>query len=102
MSEVKTEHPYIVKVKDICGGNPIVKGTRIPVWIIADWFKRGYPPELIQKEIYPHLALAQIYDALSYYYDYQKEIEKQIEENNPSEKQLEQYRQQWEKLRNSS
>jgi len=53
MGEIKTSHPYVVKVQGVCGGNPIIRGTRISVWIIAYWFKRGYSPELIQKDIFP-------------------------------------------------
>ena len=37
------------------------------------------PEELVRD--FPHLTLAQVYDALSYYYDNQPEIEKEIAEN---------------------
>jgi uncharacterized protein (DUF433 family) len=95
----KTEHPYIVRVEGICGGKPIIKGSRIPVWLIAGWFKDGYSPEQIQKETYPHLSLAQIYDALSYYYDHQQEIDSDIAANTPTEKELDDRRNRWQKRR---
>ena len=71
--EIKTEHPYIVKVEGICGGRPIIKGTRITVWLVASLFKQGCSPEEILTT-YPHLSPAAIYDALSYYFDYKEEI----------------------------
>ena len=37
MNVIKTKHPYVRKVKEICGGRAIVEGTRIPVWIIVGW-----------------------------------------------------------------
>lgn len=93
----KTEHPYIVRVQDICGGKPSIRGTRIAVWLITGWFKQGYTPEAIQK-MYPHLTLAQIYDALSYYHDHQEEIEQQIRDNNPSAEELAKLQAEWQRL----
>jgi len=53
--------------------------------LIAGWFKDGYSPERIKQEIYSHLSLAQIYDALSYYHDHQDEIDSEIVANTPAE-----------------
>jgi len=72
--EVKTEHPYIVKVAGVSGGRPIIKGTRITVWLVANLFKQGCSPEEILAT-YPHLTPAAVYDALSYYFDHKEEIE---------------------------
>lgn len=94
VTKVKTGHRYIVRVPGVCGGKPIIEGTRIAVWLIVGWFRQGYTPEEIH-EMYPHLTLAQIHDALSYYYDHQGEIEKEIRENNPSEQELEELRAAW-------
>jgi len=38
----------------------------------------GFTPEEIQIKL-PHLNLAQIYDALSYYYDFKDEIDHDID-----------------------
>lgn len=97
----ETEHPYIVRVKGVCGGRAVIKGTRIPVWLIAGWFKDGYSPEQIQREIYPHLSPAQIYDALSYYYDHQEEIDPEIAANNPTEEELGERRARWRERKSS-
>ena len=42
-----------------CRWNP-----SFPVWSIAGWSRKGYSAEKIQKDIYPSLGLAEIYDAL--------------------------------------
>jgi uncharacterized protein (DUF433 family) len=95
--KIKTEHPYIVRIPGVCGGKPVIQGTRIAVWLIAGWFRQGYTPEEIQ-EMYPQLTLAQIHDALSYYYDHQAEIERDIRENNPSEGELKDLQAAWQRL----
>ena len=77
---VVTEHPYIVRNKEILVGEPVVKGTRTPVRAIVEWWKFGASPEEIMENL-PHLTLSQIFDALSYYADHREEIEKYIAEN---------------------
>ncbi|RMH95514.1 MAG: DUF433 domain-containing protein [Calditrichaeota bacterium] len=76
----KVRHPYIIRRKGICGGKPIIKGTRIKVAQIVIYYeKMNYTPDEII-EAHPHLTLAQIHDALSYYYDHREEIDRQIRE----------------------
>lgn len=98
MATVKTEHPHIVRAEGVCGGDPVIKETRIPVWAIAGWLKQGYSLRSIKEEIYPHLSLAQLHDAASYYYDHQDEIEAQLQANSPSEEELKERREQWQRL----
>ncbi|MGH7960841.1 MAG: DUF433 domain-containing protein [Candidatus Binatia bacterium] len=77
----KITHPYIVARKDYCGGSPVIKGTKFPVRSVVNYVLRhGLSPEELVKE-FSHLTLAQVYDALSYYYDYREEIEKELREN---------------------
>jgi type III restriction enzyme len=73
-------HPYITKKKGVCGGRSIVRGTRIPVWSLIQWYKQGMSIEDIMRE-FPQLKPSQVHDAFSYYYDNRKEIEKDIIEN---------------------
>lgn len=73
-------HPYISYKKGVCGGRSIITGTRISVWSIIKWYKVGMSIEEIFKG-FTQLTPAQIYDAFSYYYDNQDEIEKDIAEN---------------------
>jgi uncharacterized protein (DUF433 family) len=75
-----TEHPYIERVPGVVGSEPVIVGTRTPVRAIVERWKFGESPEVIQAH-YPHLRLAQIFDALSYYDDHRQEIEKYILEN---------------------
>jgi uncharacterized protein (DUF433 family) len=70
-----TNHPYIVRVEGVCGGRPVISGTRTSVRSIVGYHKMGMSVEEILKGL-PHLKPAHVYDALSYYYDHQEEIEK--------------------------
>lgn len=78
--ETITKHYYIVSDPSILGGEPIIKGTRTPVSAIVENWRLGLSPEEIVVHL-PHLTLAQVFDALSYYSDHQKEIEAFIEKN---------------------
>ena len=75
-----TEHAYIVRDPAILYGEPVVKGTRTPVRAIVENWRLGLSPEEIVVHL-PHLTLAQVFDALSYYSDHQGEIESFIEKN---------------------
>lgn len=71
---------YIESKPGVLGGEPVIKGTRVPVRSIVLAWRRGLPPEEIPVH-YPHITLAQVFDALSYYSDNQEEINRHIEEN---------------------
>lgn len=58
----------------------MIRNTRITVSLIATLEKMGYPVDEIVG-MYPHLNHAQIFDALSYYYDNKKEVDRLIAEN---------------------
>ena len=75
-----TEHRYIIRDEKILSGEPIIKGTRTPVRAIVETWRLGTPPEEIPKGL-PHLTLAQVFDALSYYSDHQDEINAHVEQN---------------------
>ncbi len=75
-----TEHLYIVTNERILSGEPIIKGTRTPVRAIVETWRMGVAPEEITRHL-PHLTLAQVFDALSYYSDHQEEINRHIERN---------------------
>ena len=81
-----TEYKYIVKDDTILGGEPIIKGTRTSVRAIVENWRLGLSPEEIVIHM-PQLTLAQVFEALSYYSDHQKEINEYIEKNQiPSDK----------------
>jgi uncharacterized protein (DUF433 family) len=75
-----TEHCYVVTDEQILGGEPIIKGTRTPVRAIVEMWRQGIAPEEIPNRL-PHLKLAQVFDALSYYDDHQDAINAYIERN---------------------
>ncbi len=75
-----TEHLYITSSDQILSGEPIVRGTRTPVRAIVELWRQGSQPEDICRHL-PHLSLAQVFDALSYYSDHQDEINAHIERN---------------------
>jgi uncharacterized protein (DUF433 family) len=75
-----TEHYYIITDDQILGGEPIIKDTRTPVRAIVELWRQGIAPEEIPNHL-PHLTLAQVFDALSYYSDHTEEINAHIERN---------------------
>jgi len=75
-----TAHCYIVTDDQILGGEPIIKGTRTPVRAVVENWRMGIVAEAITTHL-PHLTLAQVFDALSYYSDHTEEINRHIERN---------------------
>src|SRR5690348_9372060 len=75
-----TGHRYIVTDDHILSGEPIILDTRTPVRAIVELWRQGIAPEAIPTHL-PHLTLAQVFDALSYFSDHQDEIQRHIERN---------------------
>lgn len=75
-----TGHFYIVTDDQILNGEPIIKGTRTPVRAVVELWRQGVSPEEITEHL-PHLTLAQIFAALSYYSDHTSDINAHIEHN---------------------
>ena len=80
LSHKEIDHFHIEVKKGVCGGNPIIRGTRTSVANIAGYYLMGLSPEEIQREL-PHLGLAQIFDALAFYLDHKKAIDRELEKN---------------------
>lgn len=76
----ETVSRYVTRNPEILGGEPIITGTRTSVRAIVNLWRLGIMPEEILTHL-PHLTLAQIFDALSFYLDYQSEINEYIERN---------------------
>ncbi len=81
--QLSPKHAYITVVSKPAGAQAIITGTRIPVSIIVGYQQLGETPESLVKNILPHLTLAQVYDALSYYHDHRVEIEQELADNTP-------------------
>ncbi len=76
-----TDHPYIVSQAKLCGGSPVIKGTKFPVRSVVNYvLHQGISPEELVKE-FSHLTLAQVYDALSFYYDNKESVDKDLRDN---------------------
>jgi uncharacterized protein (DUF433 family) len=67
-------------VEGVCGGQPVIKGTRLSVPHIAQMYKAGDTVDEIL-QAHPHVQAAAVYDAISYYLDHQQEIEQEIAAN---------------------
>lgn len=76
MSVERTAHPHIVRDSAIYGGEPIIEGTRTGVRHVILLFQSGKDPEEIADS--QRLSLAQVYDAISYFYDNEEEIDRAI------------------------
>ena len=78
-SIIKTEHPYIIRVNEICSGSPILTGTRTRVIdIVIEYTMLGSSPDEIV-DAHPHLNLAKVHDALSYYYEHREKLDNEIQ-----------------------
>lgn len=75
--QAMTDHPHITRTPGICGGRPVVRGTRIPVKVLVRYHQMGYTSTEILSG-HAGLTPAQLYDALSYCYDHQAEIEADV------------------------
>jgi uncharacterized protein (DUF433 family) len=74
-------HAHVEVVQTRFGPRAMLKGTRIPVSIIIGYLHVGETPESLSSDIMPHVSLAAIYDALSYYHDHKEEIDRERAEN---------------------
>jgi uncharacterized protein (DUF433 family) len=68
----------LVSSPDVCGRRLRIDGTRITINQIAALYKQGLDAEEIAEQ-YPHLTMAQVYAALSYYHANQEEIDDDLE-----------------------
>ena len=76
----ETSSRYVTHNPEILGGEPIITGTRTSIRAIVGLWRLGIMPEEILNHL-PHLTLAQVFDALSFYLDHQAEINDYIERN---------------------
>jgi len=80
MNKTVIKHPYISRDRRISGGSPIITGTRTRIIdIVIEYEYLGYAPDEIINA-HPYLSLPQVHDTLSYYYEHQEEIDREIRE----------------------
>ena len=70
----KLDYRNIEKDSALCGGQPVVAGTRVRVATILTCYRQGMSIEEIVQQ-YAHLKPADVHDALAYAYDHLDEIE---------------------------
>jgi len=72
--------PGIESTPGICGGEPRIVRTRIPVWVLVQLRKLG-ASEADLLRCYPTLRSEDLINAWAYYRSHRREIEQQIVEN---------------------
>jgi uncharacterized protein (DUF433 family) len=75
-----TKYPHIATSPRILNGAPVVKGTRIAVRTIAGYYQLGMTPDEILQSL-THLTQSELHAALTYYFDHQKEIDRDLKRN---------------------
>lgn len=72
--------PGIESVPDVCGGEPCIVRTRIPVWVLVQTRRLGMNEADILRS-YPTLRAEDLTNAWAYFRVHKDEIEQQIKEN---------------------
>jgi uncharacterized protein (DUF433 family) len=69
---------YVTRNPEILQGEPIVAGTQVAVRDVVVLWQSGVRPEEIPQALYDLVSIAQVFDALSFYYDAKEEIDERI------------------------
>ena len=80
MNTRKRAYPHIITSPRIAGGAPIIKGTRIAVRAIAGYYQLGMNVDEILQSL-PHLTQSQVHAALTFSFDHQGEIDRDLGRN---------------------
>jgi uncharacterized protein (DUF433 family) len=78
----------IERSPDIRRGQPCIAGSGVTVKRIVGWYSQGLTPQQIAAEI-PHLSLAQVFAALTYYHANRAEIDAEIAQEQEEAERLE-------------
>lgn len=77
----RAHNPHVERRPGVCGGVPVVRGTRFPVRSVVEYVLcQGMTPEEMVRE-WKCLTLAQIHGALAFYYDHRREIDADMRRN---------------------
>ena len=74
------EFPGIESTPDVCGGDPCIAGTRIPVWVLEQLRRLG-SSEVDLLQSYPTINAEDLANAWAYVRSHHAEIDMQISEN---------------------
>src|SRR5579871_1374704 len=72
--------PGIESTPDVCGGEPCVLRTRIPVWLLERYRQLGTTEEEILHN-YPSLTAQDLANAWAYVRSHRADIQQQIQQN---------------------
>jgi uncharacterized protein (DUF433 family) len=79
LNDIGISREHIVATPGVCGGKPRIGGHRIKVAHVVIWHERmGLSADEIVVQ-HPELKLADVYAALTYYWDHQGEIDADIQ-----------------------
>jgi uncharacterized protein (DUF433 family) len=74
------DFPGIDSRPDVCGGEPCIVRTRIPVWLLEQSRRQGISEQTLLAA-YPSLRVEDLVNAWGYARSHAEEIESQIREN---------------------
>ncbi|MGK7884964.1 MAG: DUF433 domain-containing protein [Crocosphaera sp.] len=88
MSKIPVISEHICMTPGVCGGKPRIAGHRIKVQDIVIWYEEMElsPDEIVSR--HPTITLADVYAALTYYYDNFQEIRQAILEDDRLEAEM--------------
>ena len=72
---------HIEQKQTVSGPQAYIRGSRVAVRHVAEFYRAGHTVEEIISEGLPHLPAAAIYEAIAYYFDHATEIDEEIAEN---------------------
>ena len=72
--------PGVESQPDVCGGEPCIVRTRIPIWVLVQSRYLGISEADLLRS-YPTLRAEDLANAWGYYRGHKEEIERQIREN---------------------
>lgn len=79
MPQLEIQARKIVRKEGTCGGVPILEGTRVRVSDVAVHYDfKGESPEQVAEEF--SLSVADVFSALTYYFEHPNEIREEIKD----------------------
>lgn len=89
MAREKSDYPAeVVETPGVLSGDPRLKGHRIGVYHIWAHRLQGDSAEEIEENVYPHLRLEQVEEALRYAREHKDEMREEKQEREELEKEL--------------
>ena len=80
LSDLSDAFPGIESRPDVCGGEPRIARTRIPVWVLEQARRLGVSEADLLRS-YPTIRAEDLANAWAYVRSHREEITRQIEEN---------------------